>query len=155
MPLDGQWRNSRFNDNYIVRLLLGKEFKFGKYRNQALTVDTRFTATGGGYYTPIDLPRSQALGYEVLRRDQAFGQRFRPYWRWDVKLGFHVNSRKNAISHRFYLDLLNVLGNKNVFDINYDPQRAQAVEVLQLGFFPDFQYKVNFGFRPKKAVPRD
>ena len=144
--LDGIWRNTRFNNQYINRLLLGKEFRFGLEQRQAWTIDTRFTWAGGGFYTPIDLLSSRQLGYQVLAVEQPQSARFRPYWRWDLKLGFHLNNRRKQLSHRFYLDMLNVLGTKNVFNVQYDPQRGEVLEVLQLGFFPDFQYKVNFGW---------
>ena len=46
---DGVERNTAFNSNYIVNILLGKEFKFGKNKQNAFTLDTKVTTAGGRY----------------------------------------------------------------------------------------------------------
>jgi len=145
------WVNSRFSDLYVARILLGKEFRIGKRRNNSITIDTRFATTGGDFFIPFDLPQSIQTTQAVFDYGNAYTERIEPYYRWDVKFGFHFNNVKKGISHRFYIDLINVMGITNTFEKvyvhNYDnPQQSIVANVPQIGFFPDFVYKVNFGW---------
>ena len=46
--LDGVWRNTRYNNNYIVNILFGKEYKkLGKKQNQTLALNTKALLRGG------------------------------------------------------------------------------------------------------------
>jgi hypothetical protein len=138
---DGVERNTAFNNGYVINLLMGKEWQIGPH---ALTVDTKVTTAGGRYYTPVDLQQSQLAGIEVLDKANAFSQQLDAYFRWDVKLGFKYNSKKRKISHQFYVDIQNVTNNDNLFARRYNRQTNQVNEVYQIGFFPDFMYRIQF-----------
>jgi outer membrane receptor protein involved in Fe transport len=52
--LEGIWRNTRYNNKYIVNILCGKEFKnLGKKRNQTLALNTKIFFEGGQRYIPL------------------------------------------------------------------------------------------------------
>ena len=141
---DGIERNSAFNNGYIFNFLAGKEWKIGKAKRNAFTIDTKLTTAGGRYYTPVDLEASKAAEFEILLEDQAFSERFDPYFRWDLKFGFQINSAKRKLSHRFYFDIQNVTNRENIFVRRYNRQTNQVNEVNQIGFFPDFMYRIQF-----------
>lgn len=143
---DGKWRNTAFNNQYVYNALFGKEWKFGRDKRHAWTFDTKFTTSGGNPYTPIDLEATRANGrFEVVRLDdQAYSERIAPYFRWDVKFGVRMNSAKRQVSHAFYLDFQNVTNRRNEFVKRYNEVTDQINTVEQIGFFPDFMYRVNF-----------
>lgn len=141
---DGIERNTAFNNGYVFNLLGGKEWKIGKNKLNALTFDTKLTAAGGRYYTPVDLESSALLKYSVLVDEEAFSLRYAPYFRWDVKFGFRINSSKRKISHQFFFDFQNVTNNQNIFLKQYNRQTNEVNDVYQIGFFPDFLYRVQF-----------
>lgn len=141
---DGVERNTAFNNGYVVNLLAGKEFKIGKAKRNAFSLDTKVTTAGGQYYTPVDLEASKIAQEEVLFEDQAFSEQFDSYFRWDFKFGFQLNSATKKISHQFYFDIQNVLNTENVFARRYNRLTNEVNEVLQLGFFPDFLYRIQF-----------
>lgn len=141
---DGIERNTAFNNGYVVNVLMGKEFKLRKNSRYTFTFDTKLTTAGGRYYTPVDLEASNAIQSEVLQEELAYSERFDPYFRWDVKLGFKMNSKKRQLSHHFFLDIQNVTNRENVFARRYNRQTNQVNEVYQLGFFPDFMYRIQF-----------
>ena len=62
----------------------------------------------------------------------------------DVKIGYTLNSSKRKVSQSFSLDLQNVTNNKNVFSQSYDSHRKSINTTYQLGFFPNFTYKLQF-----------
>ncbi len=141
---DGVERNTAFNNQYVLNILAGKELKIGKDKRNALTFDTKLTTAGGRYYTPINLEASQSIGREVLDDANAFRERFNPYFRWDVKFGIKLNSKKRNLSHHFYFDIQNVTNNKNIFTRRYNRLTNEVNEVNQVGFFPDFMYRIQF-----------
>jgi hypothetical protein len=48
------------------------------------------------------------------------------------------------LSQSFSLDLQNITNNKNVFSQSYDDRRRVINTTYQLGFFPNFIYKIQF-----------
>lgn len=141
---DGIERNTAFNNGYILNVLAGKEFRFGKGGKNAFTLDTKFTTAGGRNFTPINLEASRAVGEEVRYEEQAFSQRYEPYLRWDVKFGYRVNSKKKSISQQFFIDLQNVTGKQNIFSRRFNTRTNALNDVYQSGFFPDIMYRMQF-----------
>ncbi|MEO0338159.1 MAG: carboxypeptidase-like regulatory domain-containing protein [Bacteroidota bacterium] len=141
---DGIERNTPFNNGYVLNFLAGKEFPFGKSKNNTFLIDTKLTTAGGQWYTPINLEASRNAGFEILQQDQAFSQQYDAYFRWDVKLGVKLNSKKKKLSHQFYLDLQNVTNRENVFVRRYNRLTNNVDQVNQIGFFPDFLYRIQF-----------
>jgi len=141
---DGIERNSPFNNKYVVNLLSGKEFKIGKAKKNIFFIDTRFTTSGGRFYTPIDLEASRTSGFEVLQENVAFSEQYDSYFRWDLKFGIRINSKEKKRSHQFYVDLQNVTANENVFARRYNRVTNTIDQVNQIGFFPDFGYRFQF-----------
>lgn len=141
---DGIEHNTAFNTRYTFNFLTGKEFKIGKDKRNALTFDTKLTTAGGRYYTPLDLEASIAKGSEVYREDLAFSQRVGSYFRWDVKFGYRLNSKKRKLSQQFFLDFQNVTNHENVFAYRFNRERGEVQQVNQIGFFPDVLWRVQF-----------
>ena len=139
---DGIERNTAFNNQYVVNVLAGKEWTFGKNQQNALTFDMKMTTSGGRFYTPVNLEASRLAREEVLFEDQAFSEQNDPYFRLDTKFGFRLNRKK--ISHQFFLDLQNVTNNDNVFVRRYNELTNEVNTVFQSGFFPDILYRIQF-----------
>ncbi len=137
-------RNTAFNNGYVLNVLAGKEFPIGKEKRNALTFDTKLTTAGGRFYTPIDSEASAAAGQEIRQDDIAFSERQDGYFRWDVKFGIKLNSKKKKISHQFYFDIQNVTNRENIFTRRYNRLTNEVNEVYQNGFFPDFMYRIQF-----------
>jgi hypothetical protein len=138
-------RNTAFNNNYVLNVLFGKEWKFGPDQRHAWTFDTRLATSGGAPYTPIDLDGTRNnAGDEVLFEDQAFEERLKPYFRWDVKFGVRLNSAKRNVSHQFFVDFQNVTNRENEFTRRYNEVTDDINVVSQIGFFPDVMYRIQF-----------
>ena len=144
-PSDGIERNTAFNGRFVYNILAGKEFKVGKAKRNAFSIDLKFSHAGGRYYTPVDLEASKAAGQEVLMGDAyAFSERFPSFYRLDVKAGFTLNSKKWRLSQSIYVDIQNVTGHKNIFAMQYNPYTHQVNTLYQIGFYPNFVYKIQF-----------
>ncbi len=135
-------RNSAFNNNYVVNVLGGYEHNLSK--SYALTIDFKMTASGGRYFTPVDLEASQLRQSEVLMEDLAFSEQYPSYFRTDLKIGFRMNSAKRKFSQQFFLDFQNITNRKNVFVNRYNRITNEVNTVYQSGFLPDLMYRIQF-----------
>ena len=142
---DNVERNTAFNGKFVYNLLGGKDFKIGKEKRNVLSVGIKMTQAGGRYYTPVDLAASQLAHTQILLGDDyTFSQRNPDFFRLDVKTGVTFNSRKNKLSQTFSFDVQNVTNNKNVFAQRYNPTTNAVNTAYQIGFFPNFIYKIQF-----------
>jgi hypothetical protein len=140
---DGIERNTAFNGKYIFNILGGKEWKVGSENRNKISTDLKCTYAGGRAYTPIDLEASSVVGHEQLSKE-AYSAFYPNYFRLDFKLGYTHNSRTKKLSQSISLELQNITNNKNVFSQSYDDRSRSINTTYQLGFFPNFIYKIQF-----------
>ena len=141
---DGIERPTAFNNQYVTNVLLGREIPVGKDGRNRLTINTRLTTSGGRYYSPIDLEASIAANEDVRNEELAFSERYDSYFRWDLKVGIQLNSPNRRFSQSFFIDFQNLTNRENIFQRRFNPVTQQENVLLQSGFFPDRQYRVQF-----------
>lgn len=143
---DGVYRNTDYNSHFAVNVLGGYEKKLGKY--STLLTGAKMTYAGGRLYSPPDVAASNATGDLVIVESQRNTLKFPDYFRADLKLGVRINAKKFA--HEIAIDLVNILGTKNLLALTYSPDLAAQgvypfIKEYQLGFLPLFYYRVDFG----------
>ena len=146
---DGVRRNTDFNGNFATNLLSGAEYTVGRRKLTTLLLGGKLTWAGGRRYGPVDPAASRDpnvldVVYLDSRRNSL---QFPHYFRADLRLGFRRNAKR--LTHEFAVDLVNVLGVKNVLSLTYAPNPQQPEEdpireEYQLGFLPLFYYKIDF-----------
>ena len=141
-PFDGIEYSTRYDGNYQLHLLGGKEFKVGKNKKNIFGVNGKFLLSGGNRYTPIDLAASIEKGEQVELEDQAFEAKAGDYWRFDLGLSYKINSRR--LTHSILLDVQNVTNHLNLYALYYDNETKQLEKYTQTGLFPVFSYRVEF-----------
>jgi hypothetical protein len=142
---DGIEHNTAFNGEYVYNILAGKEFKVGKEKRNRITTDFKLTQAGGRYYTPTDSSASMIYKKEILKNDSyAFSKKIPDFFRMDFKIGFTMNSKKYKISQSIFFDMQNITNNKNVFAYRYNSVTNSVNTSLQIGFFPNFVYRLQF-----------
>ncbi len=137
---DEVWRNTAFNNRYILNTLGGKEFKIGK--SGVLTTDLKLTFSGGRFYTPIDLNQSIIEGETVFVNSEAFSQQYDPYFRTDFKIGFRLDMKR--ISQEWLIDFQNITNRVNIFEQFFNPATGTIDQRNQLGLFIIPQYRILF-----------
>jgi hypothetical protein len=141
---DGVERNTPFNNGYVINALGGKEFKIGKNKKNIFSINSKLTTAGGRYYTPVNLAASRTAGYEIRDDAKPYSEQYDSYFRLDLKLGVKFNSKRKKLSHQFYVDFQNITGKKNVFTRDYNRLTGVVNQRDQIGFQPDFGYRLNF-----------
>jgi len=137
---DQKWRNTAFNSNFAMNLLAGYEWKVGK--KNYLTFDVRTVWSGGMRYIPIDLAASVAAGEQVFDDSRTYVDKYKDYFRCDLRIGFKQNFGK--ISQEWGVDLQNVSNHKNLFSEQYNNQLHEVATIYQQGFMPMMLYRINF-----------
>lgn len=137
---DELWRNTAFNNKYIVNLLGGKEFKVGKAG--VLATDIKLTSSGGRYTTPIDLEASRDVGYAVYMDELAYSKQYDNYFRTDFKIGYRLDMKR--ISQEWLIDIQNIFNNQNIYNEYYNPQTGNIDNQYQLGLLIVPQYRILF-----------
>lgn len=137
---DGVERSTAFDGRYVSNLLAGKEFSLN--RKWVLALDTRITAAGGKRDTPLDLQQSALQHKAVYLENEAYSLRLPDYFRADFKVTLRLNGRKTM--QEWFIDLQNLSGHQNIFSRQYDPESNQVRTIHQLGFFPNFNYRIQF-----------
>ena len=138
-PLNGESYHSRYAGNYLANLVGGKEFKLKKSR--LIGIDTRFILAGGNRYTPLDLVRSQELGFPVEDLSRPFAKQIDAYYRIDLGLSYTIN--KPSLTHMIRFDVQNITGRENVQGFDYN-QNLQQVAFFHAGLIPILSYRVTF-----------
>lgn len=141
---DGVARPTAFNNQYVGNLLGGWELPFGKDKRHRFTINGKVTSSGGRYYTPVDVELSRELNTDIRDESQAFTERYDGYFRIDLKFGVQLNSATKKFSQSWFIDFQNLTNRENVFQQRYNPVTGMVNTIYQSGFFPDFQYRVQF-----------
>lgn len=144
---NGKTYDSDFNGNYMINFLGGIEYGVGKQKKNTINVSTKFTIGGGKRYSPVNLAASNAIMDVVPDENQINTKQFDPYNRLDLRIAYKINAKKS--SYEIALDLVNLMGTKNVLALSYAPDPANynadpLIKNYQLGFLPLFYIKVDF-----------
>jgi len=139
---DDKSRNTRYNGNYVLNLLGGKDFMLGKNKKRILSLNLRGTWAGGQRTTPIDITQSEIKGYTVRNEQYAFSDQWQDYLRFDFKVSL-TRHRKKA-SHTIELDIQNVTNRLNTVGDYYDSDSDEIETFTQLGILPILNYRVEF-----------
>lgn len=136
------WRNTRYNSNYSVNVLAGKEFKTGKKKNSTIGIHATAVYIGGQRYTPIDLPASQSAGFAVFNDSLAYSLRMKNFFKIDLRFRFRFNSRR--LSHELALEAANILNRKNIEGVWYNRNTGELDYHYGLSLIPLVFYRLVF-----------
>jgi hypothetical protein len=147
--LEGVWRNTRYNSNYIVNILFGKEFKsLGKKQNQTLALNTKVLFEGGQRYIPLlrDSQGNVAVDPQNDRYfdySKAYDNKLDNIFLMNLSISYKFNKPK--ATHEIFLDLMNLAGSKGRLSEYYDVNKPGKVGyITQFGCFPNLMYRIYF-----------
>jgi hypothetical protein len=147
--LEGVWRNTRYNNNYIVNILFGKEIKnLGKKQNQVLALNTKVLLEGGQRYIPLlrDAQGNVAVDPEkdkYFDYSKAYDNKLDNFINLNLSVSYKFN--KPHATHEIFLDMMNLTGRKSRLSEYYDVSKPNKVGyVTQFGMFPNLMYRIYF-----------
>jgi hypothetical protein len=147
--LDGVWRNTRYNNNYLINILCGKEFKnLGKKHTQTLAINAKVFFEGGQRYIPllrdpqgnvaVDPAKDRYWDYK-----NAYNNKLDNIFQLNLSVSYKFNRPK--ATHEIFLDMMNITDNKSRMSEYYDENKHNKTAYLtEFGFFPNLMYRVYF-----------
>jgi len=127
-------RNTRFNTNYLLSVLTGKDFKFRFQKNSTCGLHARFSYIGGQRYIPIDLNTSNNYGFLVYYDSLAFNGQYPAFIKLDLRLRYRLNMKH--LAGELALDVTNIFNRKNIEFQRYDPYLKEVSYVYNLSRIP-------------------
>lgn len=141
---DGEWHDTRFNRNYIVNGLIGKEWMLGRNRQNILSVNLKLTLQGGDRYSPIDYEATMAHPDKEVQYDEkhAFSKQYAPMLIGNYTVSFRMNKRR--VSHEFAVKGLNFTGAKERYGHLYNLKTGEIDENDNATVLTNVSYKLEF-----------
>lgn len=139
---DGNTYNSRYNANYRLTLLGGKEYAVRQNDKNIFSWNLKGIWGGGNRYTPIDLEASRLAGEEEEVVGKSFTKSVPDYLRLDLTVSYRINGKKAA--HIISLQAQNVTNRENVFGYSYNDNKEEIETDYQFGLLPILKYRIEF-----------
>jgi len=137
-------RYSRYNSNFVLNLLGGKEFIINtkKGKENYLGINARLTLFGGERDYPIDHTASNIAQDVIFETDRPFESQNPNYANVDLTITYKVNHKKaNSV---WALQIKNALASDHFFgyDYNYKNKEVEAYNLKVV--VPVISYKIDF-----------
>ena len=147
--LDGIERHTQYNGNYLVNILVGKEFShLGRNKNQTLNLNTKLFLSGGKRYTPLLRDSQGNLAVDPAKNQfwdykQAYEKKFEDIYQINLSASYKWN--KSKVTHELFLTLNNLTDEDGRLSEYYDEKiEGNIGYVRQFGLFPNLMYKLYF-----------
>ncbi len=139
---DKVWRDTRYNRNFALNFLIGKEWLLGKNKNQILSLNARLSFQGGDHYSPINTAASVVSQSVIFDETQAFSQQYKPAFTSHFTASYKLNKKKTA--HEFALKIINLTQFKEYLGFQYNYQTQTVDPKREAVFIPNLSYKIDF-----------
>ena len=145
--LEGVERNTQYNGNYLLNVLVGKEYPhLGVHKNQTLNVNTKLFFAGGQRYIPLlrDAQGNVAVdpaSNKFWDYKKAYDKKFDDLYQIAVSISYKWNKPK--VTHELFINLDNLTNAKGRLSEFYDETKPGKVGyVTQFGLFPNIMYRL-------------
>lgn len=139
---DNVWRNTRFNQNYVLNLLAGKEWTLGQEDQNLFGLNVKLTYQGGRRHTPIDQEASQEVQDAVYYENRAFELQDPGSLLLHLTTSFRLNGKGHASV--FSLSVINATGVEEFQGDRYNFQTNRIEPLEEALIIPNISYKLEF-----------
>lgn len=139
---DGVWRDTRFNRNYVVNLLAGKEWKVGSHKQNTFNINGRITFQGGDRFSPIDIQATKASKTIVYDEAHAYAVQTSPITNVHLTIAYRKNKLKS--SREIALKIINLSQQADFFGYQYNFRTGGIDKDLETILLPNISYKIFF-----------
>jgi len=147
--LEGVERNTQYNGNYLVNVLVGKEFEnLGKKNNQTLGLNGKLFFGGGKKVLPLLRDDQGNLTVDAENNsywdyDRAYENKIEDIYQITVSASYKWN--KPRATHELFLNIDNLTNTRGKLSEYYDESKENSIGyVTQFGIFPNLMYRVHF-----------
>jgi hypothetical protein len=135
-------RNTRFNKNYVVNFLFGKEWSVGRSKSNTIGLNWKFSLLGGDRISPVDHASSIAAHEVVYNESRAFTERKPTVYYLDFTASWQRNKPKYSSTWSF--QFVNLLFQKEFFGYRYNFRTNKVEPYREAVVIPNFSYRIDF-----------
>jgi hypothetical protein len=139
---DGIERSTRYNSNYVVNILVGKEWTMGISENKFLGVNARLNMQGGQRAFPLDRISSLTQGDVVYDYSRPFEDQKPNIIHMNASITYRINKKKHASI--WSIQVLNLLGAEENYGYAYNYRMDQLEKNEVVVIVPSLSYKIEF-----------
>lgn len=137
---DGVERDSRFNKNFVGKILGGKEWIIGE--KNVFSFNVRLTFQKGDRISPVDYAASQASQEAKYNEYAAFESRKPDVFYGDMTVSYRINGKTTASI--ISLQVINLFGEKEFFGHRYNFKTGLIEDYAETTVVPNLSYKLEF-----------
>ncbi|GBF19159.1 carboxypeptidase-like protein [Arenibacter algicola] len=136
------WYNTRFNKNYLLNTLVGKEFRIGKKKQSLLGINLKLSLQGGDRYSKID-PTASFMEQGVVYNETT---PFTEQSKTSIISHFTINYEwyKKKSTQKLSLKILNATNYKDFQGHRYNIKTNKVEEFREALMIPNISYKISF-----------
>ncbi len=139
---DGIERNTRFNTQYVINLLYGKEWTVGKQKNKILGINARVNFFGGRRTTPVNHSESVLAEDVIFDYSKLFEDQEPDKFHVDATINYRINKKHH--SSIWSLQMANLLLAEENYGLYYN-YKTKQVERFEFAVpVPNLSYKIEF-----------
>ena len=141
---DGVWYNTKFNRNYVINGLIGKEWMLGRNKQNIFSINLKLTLQGGDRYSPIDMEATMKHPDKEVQYDErkAFSKQYSPMLIGNYTVSYRINKKK--VSHEFAVKGLNFMGTKEHYGHEYNVKTGKIDATDGSTVLTNVSYKLEF-----------
>ena len=139
---DRVWRDTRYNRNYALNFLVGKEWGMGRNKQNVLGVNARVGYQGGDRYSPVRTVASIAQQAVVYDETAAFSLQYPAAFTAHFTASYRINKKKT--SHEIALKILNLTQYEEYVGHRYNYQAHQVDVQREPVIIPNLSYRIDF-----------
>lgn len=147
--LDKVERNTRYNGNYLINVLAGKEFyNLGKKNNQVFAINIKAFYGGGRYFIPLRRGEGGQLAVDVendliFDYSKAYNSKLDNLMNIVFSLSYKWNKKKTT--QELFLNIDNLTNNQARLREYYDVEEPGGIAYeRQVGIIPNFLFRIYF-----------
>lgn len=138
---EGDWFDTRYNRQFIVNGLIGKEWLLGR---NMLSINLKASTLGGQRHTPVDYQSTMAHPDKEVQYDetQMFSQQFSPMFVGDFSISYGLN--RDRVSHTFALKSVNATRQKEYIKHQYNTMTGMVEPSYSTNSLFNLSYRIDF-----------
>ena len=137
-----KWYNTRYNRNFVLNLLAGKEWMLGENNQNILGINARATFQGGDRYSPINEIVSLKQQDAIHDESKPYSKQLAPVLLGHLTISYKINKKK--VSHEVAAKVLNITGYKDYYGHRYNYITHQVEAEREANVIPNISYKIEF-----------
>jgi hypothetical protein len=139
---DDEWHNTRYNRRWLVNVLGGKEWMLGSQKRHLLGVHLRINATGGAWYTPLNMAESLATQDSVEDESKMMSKQWPSIFTVHANIDWQIN--RPRVSHHVGFNMINVTGTEDRYGFDYNRRHQRMDEAKNAWLLPNLYYRISF-----------